>query len=126
MLAAGIGHFTHFSLYMAFMPGWMPMGAELVYLSGVVEIGLAIALLLRPTTKLAAWGLVVALIAMSLANINHAFQGGIEDPNLPDFFADPMLAWIRLPLQFVFIAWAWWYTRDPVPSMRSVTSLFRS
>jgi len=112
MIAAGLGHFTNTAVYMALMPPWMPMHLELVYLSGVIEAGLGALLLYRPSSRLAAWGLIACFIAIFPANLHHALSGGLSDPALPPFFASPVVAWLRVPFQIVFIGWAWMLTRD--------------
>ena len=118
MTAVGVTHFTATDLYVAFMPKWLPAPRALVYLSGVAEIALGLALLWPRTTRLAGFGIIALLVAVYPANINHAVVGGIDDPSLPALFADPVVAWLRLPLQFLFIAWAWWLTRPPHPGTR--------
>jgi uncharacterized membrane protein len=62
--------------------------------------------------------LALGLIAVYPANINMAVNH-IHLQNVPDdhwwFHA------IRLPFQFVLIAWAWWYTRpDDNPEQASI------
>ena len=62
-------------------------------------------LLIPKYQRLAAWGLIALLVAVYPANIYMAMN-----PQLfPEF--SPTGLWIRLPFQFVFIAWAWWFTR---------------
>jgi uncharacterized membrane protein len=56
-------------------------------------------------TRLAAWGLIVLLIAIFPANIYLAMNTQIM-PNV-----SPTAHLIRLPIQLVFIAWTWWFTR---------------
>lgn len=107
MVTAGVAHFTVTQFYVAIMPAWLPLHAELVYLSGALEISLGLGLLLPATRRHAAWGLIALLLLMWPANINHALHrlqpGGLD--------VSPTLLWIRLPLQLVFIAWAWWMAR---------------
>ncbi len=111
MVVAGIGHFLVPKSYMALVPPQLPAPMLLVYLSGAAEIGLGLALLVPRIRRLAAWGIIALLIAVYPANIYHAVSGGLDDPNLPAAFANPVLAYIRLPFQFLFIFWAWLCTR---------------
>lgn len=104
-IAAGINHFWHTSFYVAMMPPWLPMHLALVYLSGVAEIGLGALLLFRRWQITAGWGLVVLSIAVFPANLHMALH-----PELFTQFSATGL-WLRLPLQAVVIAWAWWFTR---------------
>ena len=64
-------------------------------------------MLIPATRSWAGWGLVALLLAVYPANIHMAV-------NPEPFVADGMSLWalyLRLPLQFVLIAWAWWATR---------------
>ncbi|MFN7623441.1 MAG: DoxX family protein, partial [Acidobacteriota bacterium] len=62
-------------------------------------------LLFPPLRHWAAWGLVLLLLAVYPANLHVAFNHHLY-PEIPLLFH-----WIRLPLQFLLIAWAWWFTR---------------
>ena len=106
-MAAGINHFWHTAFYVSMMPPYLPLHLELVYLSGLAEIGLGALLFLTRWQRLAAWGVIALCIAVFPANVNMALH-----PELfPQFSAQGL--WLRLPLQAVAIAWAWWYTRRP-------------
>jgi uncharacterized membrane protein len=103
---AGLNHFRVAELlYVKIMPPYLPWHLELVYLSGVVETALGVLLLVRKFTILAAWGLIALLIAVFPANIHMALHAEL----FPVF--DPAVLWLRLPLQGVIIAWAYWFTR---------------
>lgn len=107
MCLAGTTHFTMPETYAAIVPDYLPMHTELVYVSGVCEILGGLGLLLPATRRLAAWGIVALLIAVLPANINQALHN-IQPPGLE---MSPTMLWVRLPLQLVLIAWAWWMTR---------------
>src|ERR1700728_2650171 len=68
-IAAGILHFVHPEFYLKIMPPYLPYHLELVYVSGVFESLLGALLLINPVTRLAAWGLILLLIAVFPANI---------------------------------------------------------
>jgi uncharacterized membrane protein len=108
MLLAGAAHFTMTATYVAIMPSYLPFPLALVYLSGVLEILLAIGLQIPATRRLAAWGLVALLIAVLPANINQAIHN-LQPPGLE---MSPTMLWVRLPMQLIFIAWAYWMTRS--------------
>jgi uncharacterized membrane protein len=105
MIVAGMLHFVNEDFYLKIMPPYLPAHRELVYLSGLFEIGLG-ALLLAPRFKrFAAWGIILLLIAVFPANI-YVYQH-------PEVLPAPgWLHLLRLPLQGLFIAWAWWHTRS--------------
>ena len=86
------------------MPPYLPLHRELVYLSGVFEIALGVSLLIPRFSRLAAWGIIALLIAVFPANI-YVYQHQELIPG------SPILHFLRLPLQGVFLLWAYWHTR---------------
>jgi uncharacterized membrane protein len=104
-ILAGVNHFLHPAVYVSIMPPYLPWHRELVYASGVFEVALGVLLLIPRYTVLAAWGLIALLIAVFPANVHMALNTSLY-PTIP-----PLLIWLRLPLQGVFIAWAYWFTR---------------
>jgi uncharacterized membrane protein len=104
MVAAGINHFRNPTFYVRMMPDFLPWHEALVALSGVAEVLVGALLLVPRFTRLAAWGLIALLIAVFPANVNMALHP-------EQFQMSPTALWIRLPIQAVFILWAWWYTR---------------
>ena len=106
-IAAGLNHFWHTAFYVTIMPPWLPWHLALVYISGAAEIGLGALLLFSRWQLLAGWGLIALAVAVFPANIHMALH--------PELFPQftPTGLWLRLPLQFVLIAWAYWSTRSP-------------
>lgn len=104
-IAAGFLHWVLPDLFVKIMPPYLPWHWELVYLSGVFEIVLGVMLLIPKSQVLAAWGLIVLLMAVFPANVHMALNAS----DYPQFPA--ALIWLRLPLQGVLIAWAYWFTR---------------
>ncbi len=51
LLIAGIGHFTNTAEFTAQVPLWVPGAEAVIYISGVVEIALAIALIALPRQR---------------------------------------------------------------------------
>jgi uncharacterized membrane protein len=102
MVGAGINHFRDPGPYVAMMPEALPAPLELVYISGVAEIMGGLGLILPATRKLAAWGLILLLVAVFPANVNMA----VNDLPLGDTRVPAWALWARLPLQLVGIAWA--------------------
>jgi uncharacterized membrane protein len=101
---AGVNHFIHTGFYLWIMPAYLPSPLFLIYLSGAFEILLGALLLVRRLTHVAAWGLIALLIAVFPANLHMATNHALS----PEYRA--VLLWVRLPLQGVLIAWAYWYT----------------
>lgn len=102
---AGVLHFVRPEFYLKMMPPSLPWHLALVYVSGVCEIALGILVLFPAYRRLAAWGLILLLVAVFPANIYLAMNPHL----MPQ--ASPTAHLLRLPFQLVFIAWAWWYTR---------------
>ena len=107
---AGVNHFWNTPFYVAIMPPWLPWHLALVYASGVAEIVLGALLLFKRWQAFAGWGLIALCLAVFPANIHMALH--------PELFPQftPTGLWLRLPLQLVLMAWAYWYTRSPARS----------
>lgn len=101
---AGFNHFFNADFYLRIMPPYLPLHLPLVYLSGAFEIVLGALLLIPKFTRVAAWGLIALLVAVYPANIYMALN--------QELYSEYSVAalWMRLPLQIVLIAWAYWYT----------------
>ena len=111
MVGAGTTHFVNPDFFLKIMPPYLPWHLPLVYLSGLFEIALGVLLLVPRFSRLAAWGIIALLIAVFPANI-YLYQ---HQDLLP---ASPLVHLLRLPLQAVFILWAYWYTKpndEPPP-----------
>jgi uncharacterized membrane protein len=104
-IAAGTLHFTATPMYERIMPGYLPAHHALVLVSGVAEMAGGLGVLLPPTRRAAAWGLVALLVCVMPANVWM-----VQHPEL--FPGIPLWAeWLRLPLQVPLVWWAWRYTR---------------
>jgi uncharacterized membrane protein len=105
-IAAGANHFRDPSFYVRMMPPYLPWHRGLVLVSGACEIVLGGLLLVPRYSHYAAWGLIALLIAVFPANLYMAMN--------PDLYPriSPAALWVRLPLQGVLIAWAYWFTGE--------------
>ncbi|MEJ7861210.1 MAG: DoxX family membrane protein [Pyrinomonadaceae bacterium] len=103
---AGIYHFVNPAIYLRIMPPYLPVHLLLIYLSGFFQIVLGVLLVVPKFTRRAAWGVVGLLIAVFPANIFIAMNTEL----FPEI--NPILIWLRLPLQFVMMAWAYWFTSE--------------
>ncbi|QDT78651.1 hypothetical protein Mal35_21000 [Gimesia maris] len=100
-------HLVNPGFFLKIMPPYLPLHNELVFVSGVFEILLGGLLLIPRFSYLAAWGIMILLIAVFPANI-YLYQ---HQEILP---ASPIIHLLRLPLQGVFILWAYWHTRATI------------
>lgn len=104
LIFAGAYHFLNPQFYEKIMPPYLPYQQFLIYLSGALEIVFGVLLLSSKFRVFAAWGIVFLLIAVFPANIHMALNA----ERYPDIH--PVLLYLRLPLQFVLIAWAYRFT----------------
>lgn len=100
----GIKHFTNPMWFVKIVPPILPYKLSLVYISGFFEILFGIMLLFPYTRYIASWGLIMLLIAVFPANIYLAMTNGAA------LNTTPLIAWGRLPFQFVFIGIAYWHS----------------
>lgn len=118
MVGAGLNHFLDPGPYIAMTPEFLPAPRALVYISGVAEILGGLGLIWARTRPFAAWGIIALLFAVFPANINMA----VNDLPLGSRDLPTWALWARLPLQVVFIAWAYWYTLTPTRARRGGTA----
>src|SRR5687768_641047 len=108
MIVLGVLDFVAVAAVARIVPPALPSTRVLVWISGVVEIVLGLALIPQRTRRMAGLCLVVLYIAVFPANVYMAVAN-VRIGDLPP--APPWLLWARLPLQVVFIAWALWVSR---------------
>jgi len=104
-IAAGVNHFLRTGFYLRMMPPYVPFHLAMVQISGAAEILLGLLILIPRRSAIAGWGLIALLIAVFPANVQMA----LHPETFPEFSARAL--WLRLPLQAVMSAWAYWYTR---------------
>jgi uncharacterized membrane protein len=103
-VGVGIKHFINPMWFVKIVPPFLPYKLSLVYISGFFEILFGIMLLFPITRYIASWGLIMLLIAVFPANIYLAMTNGAA------LNTTPLIAWGRLPFQFVFIGIAYWHS----------------
>jgi len=102
----GIDHFINVEFYLSIMPPAFPLHLEAVYISGFFEILGGICVLIPSLRRIAGFGLIALLISVYPANIYMA----ITPEAFPEISIE--LLYFRLPLQFLFIYWAYSVTRS--------------
>jgi uncharacterized membrane protein len=85
------------------MPRWLPYPKELVYLSGAFEIIGGIAVLPAKTRRIAGYGIIALLLAVFPANIQMLLNARASNSSQGLL----TLLWLRLPLQFLLVAWVY-------------------
>lgn len=107
-VVAGSLHFLFPDPYLRMVPPFLPWPSALVSISGVAEIAGGLGLLLPRWRRLAAYGLVLLLIAVFPANIYIA----VAHVRFSGLLGNAWVQWLRLPLQIPLVLWAWRYTRE--------------
>ena len=102
----GVKHFQDPSWFVQIIPPILPYKYEMVYLSGFFEVLLGILLMIPRFQSIAAKGLIALLICVYPANIYLAQTNGVA------MGISPLIAWGRLPFQFVFIGLAYWHLKE--------------
>jgi len=117
MAFAGVSHLLLPTPFVQHLPTWVPMREELIFVTGLLEITLGAALLLRqPQRRWAGLALAGYLLAVFPSNIYVAVAEVDVDGQPGGAYP-----WLRLPFQLLFIAWALWSTRDTQPPEPGVT-----
>jgi uncharacterized membrane protein len=95
LVVSGIGHFTRTAMFATIVPPFFPFRAQLVLVSGAMELAGAVGLLLPQFTRTASLCLVGLMIAIFPANVYAAGEvvGGLPMPSVP----------VRLAMQVVYI-----------------------
>jgi len=106
LIFTAIGHFVFTKGMSMMIPRFIPFKESFVYLTGIFEVLLAIGLLISKTKVISGWTLIIFLLLMLPANIyasinNVNYQKGTFDGNGLSYL------WFRIPLQILFIIWAY-------------------
>ena len=104
-IIVGIKHFQDPGWFVQIIPPILPYKYALVYISGLFEVLLGVLLMIPKFQSTAAKGLIILLICVYPANIYLAQTNGAA------LGISPIIAWGRLPFQFVFIGLAYWHSK---------------
>jgi uncharacterized membrane protein len=106
-LFMGSMHFINPEQYLGMMPAWLPAQNALIALSGIAELALALMLIPVKTRAVAAKLIIVMLVVFFFA-IHIPESIGYYKTGSEKFAASI----IRLPVQLLFIAWAWLFAKN--------------
>jgi len=102
----GVGHFVQTDTMAQMLPPWVPGRVLLIYVTGVLEFGIAIGFFLPAFRRGAGWVATVVLVLFFPVNIyaaiNHVPMGGHA--------WGPIYLLIRAPLQAIILIWTYWFT----------------
>jgi len=106
-VAAGVSHLVNTTPFEQHLPGWVPAATTIIVVSGIAEIVLGFALIVaRRSAHVVGVATAVFLVSVFPANVYVAIAD-VDVDGLPG----GLYAWVRLPLQAVFVVWAWASTR---------------
>lgn len=106
----GVGHFIETGPMSQMLPPWVPARVPLIYLTGLLEFGIAFGFLFGKLRYYAGWAAAAVLVLFFPGNIyaaiNHIPMGGHA--------WGPVYLLIRAPLQAIIVLWVYWFTiRQP-------------
>lgn len=105
MVFAGVSHLVSADAFLGQVPSWLPFRTPIVWVSGVVEIalGLALALTRGESRRRSGWALALFLVLVFPGNLYQAIAG-------TDAFGldTPAKRWGRLVAQPLLIVGALW------------------
>ncbi len=102
-ILAGLLHFVYPRMYERIMPGWIPFPKAMVFLSGVIEVVLGVALFFSHARIPALYG-IIAILALFLPVHTHMLQDEKAAMGIPSW-----VLWLRIPLQGLLMYWAYSY-----------------
>jgi len=100
-----VGHFAITDEMVSMLPEFIPARRPLVYATGLLEAGLALALLPKRTRAYAGLGCIAVLILFFPGNIYAAING--VGPGGHQW--GPVYLLVRAPLQALLIFWGYWF-----------------
>ena len=101
----GIAHFVTPDFFVRITPPWVPYPLEVVYVSGAIEITLALMILWPSIRPIAGWGIILLTLAVTPANI-HMYMHPEQFPE-----ASEAAYLMRLVIQVLLLMLIWWSTR---------------
>ncbi len=106
LLAAGVAHFVYTQGMSLMIPDLIPYKTGMVYITGVLEIAAAVAILIPGFQKTIGWLLILFFILILPANVYAASEH--VNMKAGDFSGDgTAYLWYRIPLQLFFIGWVY-------------------
>jgi uncharacterized membrane protein len=109
-LFTAIGHFFRTESMLLMLPPFVPARRALIYLSGVVAVLFAVALVTLSRSEYLGWSVILYLVVILPSNIYAAVQripfGGHS--------IGPRYLFVRFPLQLILIFWTYWFSVRPL------------
>jgi len=104
---AGLSHFANPELFIRIMPNYFPEPYLLNIAAGTMELVVVAGWIFIPTRKYATY---LAILMLSIFLSVHIYH--VQIGYFPAQRDMPMWVLIaRIPMQFLFMAWAWWHRK---------------
>ncbi len=104
---AGLLHLVTPHFFLPAMPPYIPLHTVIIYTTGFLELAASVSLWIPKLHKVASWCLVVYFVAILPAHFHVAIN------QIPIFgISNPTILWARTLFQSVFIAAAYFLTRE--------------
>jgi uncharacterized membrane protein len=100
-----IGHFVKTAAMAQMLPPWVPIRVSLIYLTGILELVGAVAILTPSVSRYAGVALCIFLLVILPSNVYAAFQR----VDFGGHGAGPIYLLLRVPLQLLLIGWIYWF-----------------
>ncbi|MAD96367.1 MAG: hypothetical protein CMB99_03475 [Flavobacteriaceae bacterium] len=104
---AGVNHFINPQFYLPLIPDYLPYPEFINWISGVLEVVLAISVIVPKYRSKAVWGIILLLIAFIPSHLWFIQTGACMGE---ESLCTPLwVAWIRLvPIHPLLMYWAWY------------------
>jgi uncharacterized membrane protein len=109
LLLTASAHFVTPEALAAMLPPFVPAQLPIIYLTGVLELALALGIALPSTRRPAGLATIAALVLFFPANVYAAFA----HVEMGGHALGPVYLLIRAPLQALLIGWTWWFAVRP-------------
>jgi uncharacterized membrane protein len=111
LLFTAIAHFVFIKGMVMMVPSFIPYQAKrmVVYITGIIEVLAAVAIMYRSTRVVAGYLLILFFIALLPANIHTARQR-INMEKASHSGPGLKYLWFRIPLQLFLICWTYFFT----------------
>ena len=115
-VTVGVKHFTSTDFFIAIVPPIINWKEEVVLVSGFIEVILGVLLLFNQTRKLAAWGIILLLIAVFPANI-YLYYSEVARETIN---VSKNQALFRMPFQIPLIIISYWHSKETYSKQLSI------
>ncbi len=105
LIFTALAHFNQTDYMVEMLPDFIPYKKATVYITGIIEFLAAIGLFIKRTVKITAYLLILFYFLVLPANI----IGSIKQVNLGGMDAGAPYLYFRIPLQFLFMIWIYYF-----------------